>query len=299
MTFLTRLLGRRSKAKAPVPEAVAPPAPVTPPREMDPWFRDHYRGAAAIVLDLVPAHCFAKGRIAVDFGCGDGATTLGVASRVEAQVIGLDLHLTFLQLPDFAQKNLGTGALPSNLAFRQNRLGEPLPLADGSVDLVYSWSVFEHLADVSGALSELARVTKPGGVLFIQVEPLFYGPYGSHLRRLVDEPWAHLRHGEDEFLRRAAAARDQVPEHEKDTLYRDNSFEQLKRYLLGEYRSLNRITAEQLIRAVGTAGFDVVATRLIEAEGVEPDACLMQKYPRELLLTNQAVLTARRSVSRC
>ena len=198
-----------------------------------------------------------------------------------------------------AQKNLGARVLPPNLAFRQNRLGEPLPLADASVDLIYSWSVFEHVADVPGVLAEFARITKPGGVLFIQVEPLFHGPYGSHLQRLVDEPWAHLRLGEEEFLRRAASARDEIPEHEKDTLYRDHSFEELKRYLLGEYRSLNRITADDLIRAVSAAGFDIAATRLIEPEGLEPDAGLLQRYPRELLLTNQIVLTARRSASPC
>jgi SAM-dependent methyltransferase len=299
MSFLTRLLGRRSIAMAPVPGAIAQPAPTPAERDLDPWFRSHYEGAAAIVLDLVPADCFANGRTAVDFGCGDGATTLGVASRVEAEVIGLDLYLTFLHLPDLAQKNLGARGLPWNLSFRQNRLGEPLPLADASVDLVYSWSVFEHVADVPGVLAELARITKPGGVLFIQVEPLFYGPYGSHLRRLVDEPWAHLRLGEEEFLRCAAAARDEVPEHEKDTLYQDHSFEELKRHLLGEYRSLNRITAGDLIRSVSAAGFDIAATRLIEAEDVEPDADLLQRYPRELLLTNQIVLTARRSASRC
>lgn len=297
MTFLSRLLGRRSAAKP--PPAIAQPAPAAPVQAMDPWFRDHYEGAAGIVLDLVPAECFAKGRVTVDFGCGDGATTLGVASHVEAHVIGLDLHLTFLQLPDLALKNLGTQALPPNLAFRQCHLGEPLPVADASVDLVYSWSVFEHVADVPGVLAELARITRPGGVLFIQVEPLFYGPHGSHLQRLVDEPWAHLRHGEEEFLRRAAAARDEVPEHEKDTLYRNNSFEELKRYLIGEYRNLNRITAAELVRSVSAAGFDIAATRLIEPEGVAPDARLLEKYPRELLLTNQIVLTARRSGSPC
>jgi SAM-dependent methyltransferase len=266
---------------------------------VDPWFRSHYDGAAGIVLGLVPADCLAQGRTAVDFGCGDGVTTLGVASRVQAEVIGLDLYLTFLHLPDLAQKNLGTRVLPSNLAFRQTHLGASLPLADASVDLVYSWSVFEHVANVPGVLAELARITKPGGVLFIQVEPLFHGPYGSHLQRLVAEPWAHLRHGEEEFLRRAAAARDEVPEHEKDMLYRDHSFEDLKRYLLGEYRGLNRITAEELIRSVSASGFDIVATRLIEAEGMGPDADLLQRYPRELLLTNQVVLTARRNGSPC
>ncbi len=261
---------------------------------MDPWFWSHYDDVPSIVLSIAPAQCVRKGRSVVDFGCGDGVATLGMASRVEAEVRGVDLYATFNHLPAYAQKNLGSGALPANLSFVQTELGKPLPFGDRSADLVYSWSVFEHLADVHGVLAEMHRIAKPGGALFIQIEPLFYGPFGSHLQRLVDEPWAHLLHSEEEFLGMAASARDNVPLSEQDTLYRDHAFEDLKRHLLSEYGSLNRIRAEELLANVVDAGFEVVSTRLIKAEGVMPDARLLERYSLDLLMTNQIVILAQR-----
>ncbi len=40
---------------------------------------------------------------------------------------------------------------------------EPLPLADASVDLVFSYAVFEHISDPTFVAAELHRVVKPGG----------------------------------------------------------------------------------------------------------------------------------------
>jgi ubiquinone/menaquinone biosynthesis C-methylase UbiE len=263
-------------------------------RESDPWFWTHYEGAATIVRSLVPDIYLGAGKKVMDFGCGDGATTLGVASHVAAEVVGVDLHTAFMRLPDLTQANLGTASLPENLSFRQTRLAEPLPFFDESFDLVYSWSVFEHLADIQGTLAEFHRVTREGAAIFIQIEPLFYGPFGSHLQRLVDEPWAHLLYQEEEFLGMAASAVDQVSEAEKDTLYRTNEFEDTKRYLLGEYNALNRTTSEELLSKVRGAGFNVQWHKIIKAEGLDPPPELLTRFPSDLLLTNQIVIFATR-----
>lgn len=295
MGFLDKIFGRSPAGKSAADDAPLPKVPATAvDRAADPWFWSHYEGAANIVLSLVPRECLGKGRRVVDFGCGDGATSLGVASSIEADVVGVDLYKTYLQLPDLTQKNLGTRALPRSLSFVQTELGQPMPFADGSVDLIYSWSVFEHVADVKGVLAELGRIAKPGARLFIQVEPLYYGPYGSHLQRLVDEPWAHLRYGEEEFLRMSSVASDHVAAIDQDTLYRTNSFDDVKRYLLSEYKSLNKIKAENLVDLVSQSGFAMEMTRLIKAEGLMPDKHLLEKYPLELLMTNQIVLVAKK-----
>jgi SAM-dependent methyltransferase len=261
---------------------------------MDGWFQSHYEGAASILVSLLPAEVLAPGHVLVDFGCGDGATSLGVAARIGAAVIGVDLMRSFDHLAALARNNLDMAELPRNLSFREVKRGEPLPFADGSVDLVYSWSVFEHVADPLESLRELRRITKRGGRLFVQVEPLFHGPYGSHLQRLMDEPWAHLALDEPEFLRRAAAATDHVPADEQDVLYRTHAFEEMKGHLLNEYRTLNRMTAEDLLAWVSAAGFQLEWSRIIPPDAaVEPDSRLVARYTRELLMANQVVLLAR------
>ena len=55
-----------------------------------------------------------------------------------------------------------------------------VPLRDGSFDLVMSISVLEHMPDPVGALVELARVLRPGGLLYLatdQCMPQHQKPY--------------------------------------------------------------------------------------------------------------------------
>jgi ubiquinone/menaquinone biosynthesis C-methylase UbiE len=293
MAFLSRLLSR--KLPPPVPPRAPEGGAVASTIAKDPWFWAHYESAACILLSEVSLDRFAKGRTVLDFGCGDGAMALGVASRSESQVHGVDLYESFNALPGLCRKNLGRDALPTNLALHRVDAGQALPFDDGFFDLTYSWSVFEHLSDPEWVLSELHRITAPGGLLFIQIEPLFHGPFGSHLRRLVDVPWAHLLEDDETYLRRVASASDQVPENERDVLYRTHEFEELKRHLIAEYRKLNRITADELAAKVAASGFRVASTKLIREENLVPDERLLERYPRDLLLTNQIVLVAERT----
>jgi SAM-dependent methyltransferase len=62
-----------------------------------------------------------------------------------------------------------------------------LPFADGAFDLVCALDVIEHVDDDDGALRELARVTKPGGVLVISA------PLRASLWTAFDEFVGHKR----------------------------------------------------------------------------------------------------------
>ncbi len=42
-------------------------------------------------------------------------------------------------------------------------VGQPLPFADNSFDLITSWMVFEHIADPAFYAAEIGRILKPGG----------------------------------------------------------------------------------------------------------------------------------------
>lgn len=49
------------------------------------------------------------------------------------------------------------------------------PFVDNSFDLVYNSSTIEHISDWETAFSEMVRICKPGGIIFIGI-PLKYGP---------------------------------------------------------------------------------------------------------------------------
>jgi SAM-dependent methyltransferase len=65
-----------------------------------------------------------------------------------------------------------------------------LPFADDYFDLVYGYSVFTHIADLSDAwLLELGRIVRPGGRLFLTV-------HDEHTIDLVTTPGTEIAAGE-------------------------------------------------------------------------------------------------------
>lgn len=85
------------------------------------------------------------------------------------------------------------------LSFAQGDVAR-LPFADESFDAVFSFNGLEHFGDVDGALREMSRVLRPGGVMFVHAEPLFYSCAGSHLYELLPIPWGHLFGDADELI---------------------------------------------------------------------------------------------------
>ncbi len=76
-----------------------------------------------------------------------------------------------------------------------------LPLDDGTIDLVVSHEVFEHIADVPAAVREIRRVLRPGGLVYVNIHlyPSISG--GHHMDWKFPDtqpskkvpPWDHLR----------------------------------------------------------------------------------------------------------
>ncbi|HHT8842886.1 TPA: class I SAM-dependent methyltransferase, partial [Burkholderia cenocepacia] len=62
-----------------------------------------------------------------------------------------------------------------------------LPLADGSVDVVFSSNMWEHVPHPEAVADELLRVTRPGGLLFLSYTN-WLSPWGGH----ETSPWHWL-----------------------------------------------------------------------------------------------------------
>lgn len=264
-------------------------------REIDPWFQAHYMSAPYVIRSALAPHLDLANSRVLDVGCGDGIMALGMRQQMGAgHVAATDLTRAFDTLLPRARQVLGLQALPEGLEFRQGELGKPLRYADAEFDAVYSWSVFEHVDGVDWLLSEVARVLRPQGIFFLQIAPLYYAPFGSHLLRLIEQPWAHLLHSESEYLALAHAAEDHTRVEEKDELYKNNEFAAVKKYLIGEYLSLNRVRTVELVKAVRRAGFEILSCELGQIRDLEVPPVLTRQHDMHDLITNEIRLVLRR-----
>ena len=96
----------------------------------------------------------------LDIGSGIGGPALILAGEMGARVTGLDLESPLVAR---AKAYAEAAGLSNRIEFRQVTPG-PLPIDDGTIDVVYSSGVFTQVEDKLGMFKEVFRVLKPGGV---------------------------------------------------------------------------------------------------------------------------------------
>jgi SAM-dependent methyltransferase len=118
--------------------------------------------------DDLPAYCAAvaeagirRGGVAIDVGCGTGRALppLRMAVGPSGAVIALDITPEML---DVARPAATLAAASLVLADART-----LPFPDDSVDAIFAAGLVHHLPDTGAGLRELARVTRPGGLLVL------------------------------------------------------------------------------------------------------------------------------------
>lgn len=102
----------------------------------------------------------------LDFGCGCGRV-LRHFKDLPGKLSGTDYNP---ELITWSRENLPFAE------FSVNKLEPPLSYADASFDLIYSFSVFTHLAPPLQVpwMQELRRVLRPGGHIFVTVHGMPY-----------------------------------------------------------------------------------------------------------------------------
>ena len=129
-------------------------------------YEDHRRpndanGYHALVDDLEVSlsERYAKGKDILECGCGTGLILERLASFAR-RAVGIDLSPGMLSLATARGLDACEGSVTE------------LPFEDASFDVTCSFKVLAHVPDIGKALREMARVTKPGGVLLAE----FYNP---------------------------------------------------------------------------------------------------------------------------
>lgn len=130
---------------------------------------------------LIDRHHPLEGASFLSSGCGMGGSLLAYHDAGVASVTGVEVDPEFAHLSRLRVADLPTAAvhlLPPSA---------PLPLDPGSVDVIESMDVIEHVPDPRAYLSDLVRVLAPDGLILV-VTPNRLWPVEQHLG-IVGPPW--------------------------------------------------------------------------------------------------------------
>ena len=130
------------------------------PERYDEWFTTpigklvrEFEGE--LVMDLLQP---GAGENILDAGCGTGVFTLDFLAA-GARVVGLDISVPMLNVARRKTESYAFSALRGDM--------ERMPFKDNSFDKAVSVTALEFIEDAQGAVNELFRVTRPGGLVVI------------------------------------------------------------------------------------------------------------------------------------
>ena len=257
----------------------------------DEWFRAHFHYATDLVNQWLGSVLDLRTAKLLSFGCGDGITDLALVLRYGAtDIYGIDIRQEYDKLKRISKEQLGLRRVPRSLRFDTIKPGTPLS-GRMQINGIFSWSTFEHIQkdQLEPIARDLFNTLLPGGFFFLQIEPLFYSPFGSHLRRYDDVPWHHLLVSDEELWRVIQAHQGEIDGAERDFGFDDFGVEGYKHFVFNEYRTLNRLTADQLVDLMTSVGFTVAKQERRRVDMAVPEA-LQGRYPDDDLLTNEIIL---------
>ncbi len=97
----------------------------------------------------------------LDFGCGPGTISVGLAKAVEpGELHGIDMEESQIELAKEVARFNGR----SNAHFQVADITD-MPFEDGFFDVAHCHNVLMHVPDTQAALAEVKRVLKSGGII--------------------------------------------------------------------------------------------------------------------------------------
>lgn len=255
----------------------------------DPELRSKLLELPRIIYDWVGPYLDLSKASILDYGCGLGTVSLGLAAQLHPRkVVGVDIHTEFDVLSSLARSELGMEQLPACLELRCIAPDQPISQKP-EFDVALSWAVFEHvdrkLADK--VVDNLAQSLHSGGYCLMGVSPLYYSAFGSHLETLITRPWAHLLEQHNHLEEEAELARERISE---------NSDPERKRWLgtiWNCYTTLNKFTGDELVELFKRHGFEVLRDFRTDCSATPPPA-LTKIYAERILKNEQIVLLLRK-----
>lgn len=236
-----------------VPQVAEPPASTAvQAKRLDTWREKYYRVNSFLSTFGISI----KGKNVLEIGAYDGVTAYTLADAGAGSVLGIDIAAYYInQTKDEEVNRESVGK--KNIELKEKRegyrrvigphLGDLVSFSEddicassvvsGSMDVIFSWEVMEHVIDPAAAFNEMYRMLKPGGVVFHEYNP-FFSLTGGHSLCTLDFLWGHARLTNSDFERYL----DQIRPDEKELA------------LSFYHNNLNRMTLSDLQRYIENAG---------------------------------------------
>ena len=136
-----------------------------------------------------------RGTRVIDYGCGDGAEAIEIATAGAELVVGIDIRSNCL---DRARKAAADASLSDRCRFME-KSADLLNGSEDRWDAVVSVDAFEHFAKPNQILAEMFQLLRPGGRVYTSFGPTWFHPLGGHMCSVF--PWAHLVFNETALMR--------------------------------------------------------------------------------------------------
>lgn len=129
-----------------------------------------------------------RGKRCLEVGCGRGEVVRALSSQHDCQVVGVDVT----EYPEW------TAPQPAGASLIRRDISAEPSHDLGQFDLIYSFSVWEHIRRPREALMAVKQLAKRGADIYISAN-LHRGTQASHRYREVFFPWPHLLFSDEVF----------------------------------------------------------------------------------------------------
>jgi SAM-dependent methyltransferase len=201
--------------------------------------------------NLFKQFCTFEGKTVLELGCSRGYLLNSFLQHETFKAIGADIDTDALSdaRTSFGDRIRFVESTPTSL-----------PVADASVDVIYTIDTIEHLSKPRDIFMDAHRVLRPGGLMLAHFHSWF-GPYGSHLEDIVPFPWPQALFSMDTLLNVAAHLYDS-PDYKTACYYVDQKTGERKpNPYLDKARwdeFLNHITIRQFKRLIKNLPFETI-----------------------------------------
>ncbi len=260
---------------------------------------DVFRASHSILPEVLDQLRLTPSDTILDIGTGLGWTTFLLAANTGAKTVGLDLYRyddptqdNFkLRLIDRISRHQAVIEQEPGFGHVRNREriaaivaeqcsffagdAQQMHFKDDMFDFVFSLNAFEHIADPQKAMSEIARVLKPGGHALIIFHIPYYCDGGHHLHacQLLSIPWVHLLYDREQIKKMVCEAGNLPNEV-------DHILDSLNGCSISQFEAAFLASGLTVVKKIAHKGFTIPG-----AESSEEFARAQQLYPVEELTT--------------